>query len=277
MDILTSLHGRQLGLDQNQLLVAPNGLASGTAGIQVVENSHLVLGFTDDFMGDLLSAEWDAKTGSDGAVTTPTINVQKSGVVRMITGAGAGATMAVNGVQLQSSLNYSAPAQYQQIRTAFQTRLKLSAITNIAVFVGFTNQTTSLQIPINGAGGGDTFTNNATDAVGFLFDTTMTTKNWWEVGVSNSVGATGQNTGIAPVAATYDTLRVELETDNSTTGATAYFYRNGVMISGVGVSSAMVNAIRNSQTLTPIVAAFTRSAASANVDIDYIHCSMARQ
>lgn len=277
MDILTSIHGRQLGLDQNQLLVAPNGVSSGTAGVQVVETGHLLVGFTDDFMGDLLSAEWDAKIGSDGNVATPAINVQKSGVVRSTTGAGAGGTMAVNGVQLQSSLNFSAPAQYQQIRTAFQVRVKLSAITNLSVFVGFTNQVASLQMPINGSGVGDAFTNNATDAVGFLFDTVMTTKNWWEVGVANSVGATGQNTGVPPVAATYETLRVELETDNTSTGAQAYFYRNGLMISASGVSSSMANAIRNSQSLTPVISAFTRTAASVNVDVDYIHCSMARQ
>src|SRR5262249_32843902 len=157
-------------------------------------------------------------------------NVQRSGVVRSTTGAGAGATMAVNGVQLQGSLNWLAPAQYIGECTAIECRIKLSAITNIAVFVRFTHQTAALEMSINGAGGGDGLTTTATDAVSFVLDTAMTTKIWWGMGVANDVDSTGQNFGIAPVAATYETLRVEIYSDNTTTGSYAKFYRNGVGI-----------------------------------------------
>lgn len=271
MEILTSLHGNKVGLDANQMLVTPGGMATGAGGSQFALEAPSIVTYTDDFFGDLLSAEWDAKTGSDGGVVTPTINVQQNGVVRLTTGAGATLTMAVNGVQIQGALTLRAPAQYTQVRTCFEARVKLSAITNIAVFLGITDQTSALEMPINGSGTGDGFTTTATDAIGFVFDTAMTTKNWWGMGVANDVDATGLNFGVAPVAATWETLRVDLETDNTTTGSVARFYRNGLQI-----GSALTGGPRNSVGLTPVVAAFTRSAASATVDLDYIHISAAR-
>jgi hypothetical protein len=277
--ILTSLHGRIVGMDNQQRVLALNGFIAGNEGSQRHEASPLVSADWDDFLGDTLDARWDAKTGSDGGVVTPTINVQRSGVVRSTTGAGATTTMAVNGVQLQGSLNWYAPAQFQGECTALECRIKLSAITNIAVFIGFTDQTAALEMPINGSGTADGFTTTATDAVGFVFDTAMTTKNWWGMGVANDVDSTGQNFGVAPVAATFETLRVELYSDNTTTGSYAKFYRNGVPIAAAtpaSNNSALMAGPRNSVGLTPVVAAFTRSAASATVDLDCLHIKQVR-
>lgn len=278
-DLKHSLYGRQFGMDADGRAMALQGYVSGNIGSNRADPSPVVVADWDDFLGDLLDARWDAKTGSDGGVVTPTINVQQGGVVRSTTGAGAGATMAVNGVQLQGTLNWKAPAQFATPHLVFETRIKLSAITNICVFIGITDQTSALEMPINGAGGGDGFTTTATDAVGILFDTAMTTKNWWGMGVANDVDSTGQNFGVAPVIATYETWRIEVASDGTATGSQVTFYRNGNPISPATPASnigALMAGPRNSVSLVPVVAAFTRSAASANVDVDYLHINQIR-
>ena len=45
-------------------------------------------------------------------------------------------------------------------------------------------------------------TTNATDGLGFFFDTSMTDDAWWISGVANDVDAVHQNTTFAPVIAT---------------------------------------------------------------------------
>jgi hypothetical protein len=121
------------------------------------------------------------------------------------------ASMAVSGIQLDRGLAWRA----DQGDLVFETRIKLSAITNIAVFVGFTDQTAALEMPIQSAASADTFTTNATDAIGFMFDTSMATDDWWITGVANDVDATMQDTTFAPVANTYETLRIGVNASGS--------------------------------------------------------------
>jgi hypothetical protein len=148
-----------------------------------------------------------------------------------------------------------------------QARLKLSAITTCYVFVGFTDLAASLEAPIESAASADTLTSNATNAVGFMFDTRMATDNWWLVGVKADTDATHQNTGLAPVADDYATLRVEVATDG-----TATFFYNGVQ-----VGTAMANAITAATDLTPTInVSKTSVAASMTADVDYVHVSMSR-
>ncbi len=211
----------------------------------------------DDFLGEEIDGYlWQSLIGTDTSCRQAVVlSEQLRGFARLTTGAGAGATMAANGVQLNGRLNW----QINQGGLSCEFRLMLSAITSVAVFAGFTDQDSALEIPINGAGGGDTFTNNATDAVGVLFDTTMTTANWWLVGVAGGSGATGQNSAFAPVAATVETWRIEL-----TTAGVATFYRNGSLVASVS-GAATVNV-----PLVPVIATFARSASSRNIDVDFV-------
>ena len=71
---------------------------------------------------------------------------------------------------------------------------------------------------------------------------------------------------VAPVAATYQTLRVEV----STVG-TATFYRDEAV-----VGTAMTDAVAPGALLGPVVAGFSRGAASRNIDVDYLLCEMHR-
>lgn len=216
----------------------------------------------DDFLGDLITDEWNGRVGSDGACVTPTVVALARGFMRMVTGAGAGATMAVNGVQLDSSLQWVA----NQGGLTFQCRIQMSAITNVVVYLGFTDQTAALEMPFTLAAG-DVLTSNATDAVGILFDTGADTDNWWAVGVAADVDATKQNLAVAPVAATAETFRIEI-----TNAGVAKFFRNHQPI-----GSSMTAAVSVGVTLTPVIAAFARAAASRNIEADYVFCEATRE
>lgn len=205
--------------------------------------------------GQDTSSMWsNAFGGTDSSVSGLAIIDGQNGSVRMSTGAGAGATMAVNGLSYMGPLMWKANGG----GLVFEQRIKLSAITNVCVFLGFTDQVSALEMPFTLAAG-DVLTSNATDACGVLFDTGADTDNWWLVGVAADVDATKQNAGVAPVAGTDEIWRIEL----SITGV-ATFYRNGAVI-----GSTMAGAVTPTVFLTHTLNAFTRAAASRDVSYDY--------
>ena len=99
-----------------------------------------------------------------------------------------------------------------------------------------------------------------------LFDTGADDDNWWLVGVAADVDATKQDTTVAPVAGTFETWRIELNSSGA-----ASFYRNNVL-----VGTAMTGAVTPSVLLTPVIAAFARGAASRNVDVDLLNVAQQR-
>lgn len=248
-----SLLGRRLGLDANDRLVSnevpllPGALSPGG-----------IVRLHDHFLGDVLADEWGVAKGSDGACVDFAISAAVGGMVRATTGAGAGASMAANGVQLHAALNWAASSG----NLIFDCRLKLAAITTVAVFVGFTDQIGSLEMPINSAASANTITTNASDAVGLMFDTSMDTDVWWGVGVKADTDATHVSTGIAPTAATWQRLRIEVESNGTA----------GMFIDGKKYCT-VANAVTAATPLTPVIAAFRRAASSTTVDVDYIHVS----
>lgn len=216
-----------------------------------------VMEVRDDFLGDEIDAfKWQSFQGTDASCQQAIAYAdQVNGVIRFTTGADAGATMALNGSQVQGHLNWRA----SNAGLTCEIRLALDAITNVAVYLGFTDQCDSLEMPFTMAAG-DVLTSNATDAVGVLFDTDATTDNWWLVGVAADIDATKQNSALAPVAATFETWRIDV-----TTAGVARFYRNGTLI-GTAMAAAVTAAVK----LTPIIAAFSRGAASRNIDVDEV-------
>lgn len=199
---------------------------------------------------------WSAQfVGSDPNVRGLVNLDGQSGIARMATGADATGTMALNGVSYTGGLNWKANGG----GLVWEGRIALSAITNVCVFIGFTDQNTALEMPFT-LGAGDALTSNASDAVGVLFDTAADTDHWWLVGVKADVDATKQDSGFAPVAGTFETWRIEI----STTGV-ATFYRNGTV---VGVS--MANALTPTISIARTHSAFARTSTSINVDYDYV-------
>lgn len=261
--ILTSLHGRLAGLDSNGKLLCGKGFVSGENGNQRFHGSPSTVELWDDFVGDVIADQWNLLEGTDSATTDAAILAGGiGGVLRMTTG-DAGTGLAADLVQITQALQWQA----SNGGLAIQARLKLSAITNCYAFIGFTDLATTLEAPIISASSANTITTNATDAVGFMFDTNMSTDNWWMVGVATDVDATAQNTGSAPVADTYATFRIEL-----TSGGAATFFYNGIQ-----VGTSMSGALTAAADLTPTIAVGKLSGASSiTLDADYVHVSMNR-
>jgi hypothetical protein len=270
--ILTSLHGKLLGLAPAGILgaargkhrlVIPGGAIYGDHGNQIAMPSPSRVAFFDDFLGDVTLDQYNFLEGTDSATSAELVLAGGIGGVLRITTGDAGSGLAADMAQVTQELQWQA----SNGGLAMQVRLKLSAITTCYVFVGFTDLAATLEGPIISAASADTFTTNATDAVGFMFDTRMSTDTWWLTGVANDVDATMQNTGFAPVADTYETLRVEV----SSTGV-ATFFRNGLP-----VGTAMTGAVTAGADLTPTInVSKTSVAASMTADIDYLAIEMIR-
>ena len=261
--ILTSIHGRRLGLDHKNRLVAPLGLRAGEHGAQTDFATGQTVAIFDDFTDVSLNAtEWGVLKGSDVTALNFVNTAGPSGTAVGTCGANVGVSMATNGVQLSGALAWQAASG----SLVCEARVKLSAILANYLFVGFTNQVAALQAPAIASGVGNGVTFNAADCVGILYDTAALVDNFYLVGQANGVPATVQDAKQAPVAATYATLRTEVEKDGS-----ARFF-----INGLPVGQVMAGAVRANVNLTPVVAAFTRSAVVATVTVDYLNVSSTR-
>jgi len=263
--ILKSIHGRKLGLNHDGQLLCPEGIVLGNNGKQRVLGGPSTVEIWDDFTNQGFNTSlWIATEGTDAATSAAGILAGGIGGVLRLTTGDAGTGYAADAEQVTAN---TLAWQASNGNLCFEARVKLSAITTCYAFLGFTDTVAAaLEQPILSATG-TTFTTNASDAVGFMFDTGMTSDNWWLTGVAANVDATMQDSGFAPVAATYETLRVEL----STTGV-ATFYRNGLQ-----VGTSMAGAVTAATDLTPIFTVSKLSvAASMTMDLDYVHVSMNR-
>lgn len=194
--------------------------------------------------------------GSDDLAIDPAINSQVGGVLRVTAGDGDG-TVAVDGSQVVLAVPFKA----NQGGLSFECRLNITDITLGSVFVGFTDAT-GLEEPFSVSG--TTVTSNASDGVGFVFDTAMTTDEWWAVGVAGDTDATGNGTtSTAPVNATYQTLRVDVDSDGE--GATFY-------IDDVQVATLTANVVTASTNIyfTVFANGDGSNASAHTVDVDYI-------
>lgn len=264
-----SLYGRNLGYDHGRnTLVVPNlrirnlRYPGYNSAFDLPGPSKVVL--FDDFLGDSINTDLYTFTeGTDSATSTAAIvNSAVNGVLRLTTG-DAGTGYAADAEQMTGYRQWKA----NQGNLVFEAKVALSAITTCQVFLGFTDDEATLEIPIDSAGAANTITTTATDAVGFFFDTDMTDDTWWIAGVANNVDATHQNTTFAPVASTYETFRIEVGTDGS-----AVFFRNGLQ-----VGTRMTGAVTPTVALCPVITVSKLSvAASMTMDIDYLHVSADR-
>jgi len=220
-----------------------------------------VVKFFDDFIGGTLGDAWSSRIGTAPSIVAPKILAAgDSGLAAMTSGADGGGTMALNGAQLDmGSRSWRADSG----GLVFTARVRLSEITNVVAFFGFTDQVAALEMPATYTG--TTLTANATDAVGILFDSSATTPNWKLVGIDSGVPATVQDAGIAPVANTWAILEI-----SSTAAGVATFRINDAI-----VGTAMVDAV-GAPMLTPILAIFSRGAATRQLHCDWIEVQQAR-
>jgi hypothetical protein len=266
--ILSSISGKNLGLDHNKTLLCPKGIVSGKHGDQFHAPSPNKVVLFDDFVDNTLAAglldTWLFTEGTDNATSAAAVLAGGIGGVLRLTTGDAGTGLAADTEQMtHNTLQFQA----SNGGLAFQTRIELSAITTCYVFVGFTDTVAAaLEAPIESAAAANTITTNAADAVGFFFDTRMTADTWWAAGVKGNADATHYNTGIAPTAAQYQTLSIEVDSSGN-----AAFFINGV------AAGTVANAVTAATDLTPIITVSKTSvAASMTLDVDYVYAAMDR-
>lgn len=216
-----------------------------------------MVGFFDDFLGDVIADQWLVTAGSDSPAAGALVE-SVYGKCRLTTG-DSNASLAADGIQLTSFLNWKLTNGL-----VFESRLQVSAITNLQLFVGLTDQRAALEMPVTLSG--TTYTTVATDGFGFMFDTAATVDTIRAVGVANDVDAVHVDTGLAYVAATDVTLRIIVDRQQ-----TARFYINGVLVATVA------SCCRPNQPLAVVVCARAAGdTVSKTVDVDYISCAVPR-
>lgn len=214
----------------------------------------------DDFMYQTITeadTPWIFNKGNDAQATDPTIVADaERGVIRLTTGNNSG-TLSDDGSQLVCAV----PVQADSGGLVFEARLKINtAVTAVSVNVGLTDST-SLEEPFTISG--STITANADDAACFVYDTAQTTDQWMACSVdSTTVDEDSDLTGIAPVADTYQTLRIEIEPD----GNTIQFYINGLLVRTLTVAG-----ITPSVNLYATIIANATTTTSKVVDVDYVY------
>lgn len=263
--ILTSLHGRRVGLDELGRLMSPGGFVAGEHGNQVALHSPLRVSYFDDFVGDVIADQYNLLEGTDSATTDAAILAGGIGGVLRLTTGDAGTGIAADHVQVTQALQWQA----SNGNLVFQSRLKLGTITNVWAYVGFTDLATSLEAPATLSA--TTFTTNASDAVGFMFDTTATVDTWRMIGVKADTDAMTDTTSkfatdTAPVADTYATFRIEIDTSGNAT-----FFYNGSQV------GRLANAVTPGADLTPTLNYANLSGTTARtMDVDYLYVAMDR-
>lgn len=215
------------------------------------EPSRIVL--FDDFLGDQLAGPWSGASGADGS--DPAIQAaQPGGIVRMATGGGS-TDMSANLSALTHGLNFQADKGEMIMRA----RVQIDDKSNSYIFVGFTDvlATGTAELPFE-LDASDVLTSTATDATGFLYDTTGSDA-WFVAGVAGDTDAGPTKLDVAPSDDTWVDLEVRVRESGL-----ARFYVDGIH------RADLASAVSTGTPLTPIVAASDDNTGTRNLDCDWI-------
>ena len=243
--------------------LTPTNITGVTATVAEINDLDMSLKyvFTDDFIGtwaigDAGPADWWSTTAGSGANTQVATTVANSlnGEVTLKSSS-ADDTHAANNSAL-TGINLGWKANTGGL--AIEARLKIDAITDVYLMVGFTDTiSTTVECPIFMTAAD--LDSDAADACGVIFDTDATVDMFTVGGVKANTDVTPVVSALAPVAATYITVRVEVSAAGAVTG-----YIDGVSIGSVA------NAITATTALTPTIVIGNRGAAQRIATIDYI-------
>lgn len=231
----------------------------------------------DDFLLSADHSGWNDNTENSG--TAAQLANREDGYLNLATGTTGGNRSQVTGERV-----FRAESGGPLIFEAGV--VPVTAVTLETIFAGWTDVTT-IETPIESAASGDTITTNASDSVGFLYDTQMTTDRWFLVGVDSDVDASGggvvgeggtgyndANIG-TPVADTDQALRLVTFDDGST-----QFYINGIEVwkaTDAGwTNRRLQSSVSPDVNLCPTVAVETRTTAAKSVYVDYLYGAKAR-
>jgi len=171
--------------------------------------------FDETFIGDASEHDWVSTTGANGLTLTHT-------------SVDGGAELLTMGGATDDCGEFYHLAQWSPYHACgMQAKLKISAITNVSVCVGFVDQYENLNdhTAIEMASGALTAATNTEDFCGMVFDTDASSSYWYygasEGGVEGTpVVCPGT---LAPVADTY--FKVRVQTDRS--GNVWFYYASG--------------------------------------------------
>lgn len=219
---------------------------------------HISLGgqvyLYDDFLGAVINPVFGGVTENSGSAAI--VVAQDGGVAGLVTGTSSG-----NRSSLTTGLNHLV----SNGSIVVQWRAKpVSSVADVAYFNGLTD-TVSLEFPIEISG--TTITSNATNAVGFMYDTAATTPTWRAVAVNGDADATPVVIGLngattqLPVAGVYEQFRIEVTPEGDAT----FFYgqeSGDETVQGFQQVAFIANAVATTSLLTPISIVETRTTAA---------------
>jgi hypothetical protein len=245
-------YAKRLNIDGNEVDGSQIGSIDKSAKFTLFEDFYGTWAIGDAGPADT----WSTTAGSGTATeVATTVAGSLNGEVTMKSSTDDGANGANSTTFTSINLGFKANSG----GLAMEVRLKLDAITVVALFVGFTDTiSTTVELPLFLTAAD--IDSDATDACGVGFDTDGTTKQFFHGGVKNGTDTVPVYSGTAPVAATYVTIRVEV----SAAGAVQGF------IDGVPIGVPVANAVTATTALTPMVVVSSRSAAARIMTMDYI-------
>jgi len=204
----------------------------------------------DDFVGDVLSVEWQTADTGSGSSADAVISAGANGEIVLVTGTADNGFSAIS-----RELNFQG-----QLNCVMAARIKVDDIAAVKMEVGFTDAHDDAGAVNTMA----TYATTATDWVGWVFDTDDTAY-WQATGVDSNTEATKIEPSIAPVNDTYETLIVALY------DTTATFYRLDANGYQTYKSAPMTGACTKDVSLTPWVMVQSREASdSKTLTVDYI-------
>ncbi len=228
---------------------------SGTGYIEMLGSHRNRVAFMDDFLGDLLEDGWNQQADTGGTVALATVP-GTSGTVTLTTDGTDDDT-----IMIAHELNWKASQGL-----VFECRLKTDVVTTLGLFVGLTDAKveTSPALPITRQT--TVSVAEATDAVGFVFDTDSTSDTLFGSGVKAGTLIADQGASTAYAAGTYVTLRIEI----STAGAASFY------VDGTQIGATTADAVTTTVALTPYIGHANRGAFAHVTTVDYVYVSGAR-
>ena len=207
--------------------------------------------FVDHFVGKALDTTNDYTSYLD---TTSTVALGASAAATGFVTITSAATDTKTGSLAGNLVLYCA------MNPVVEWRFKIDVITTVAINVGFNDATAEGTGALPFTISGTTVTDTATDGVMFCFDTNQTTDYWYIVNTKNGTqGGTILASTYVPVAATFVTLRIEIDTS----GNASYFY-NGVQV------GYKASAVTTTVALCPYIGIRNNTATAHILDADYL-------
>ncbi len=211
------------------------------------------------YFNDFSMVALDTTNDVNAVGTTATIayNAQNNGAVRLTSHTDSGDT-----AQIRGALSWNAS---KGICTMEARVTQVTALTLRSFFIGWTDDATTEEIPINLATA--TFTGNAANSVGFVFNTAATDGSSIYAAGSKASVTSNDDTDVAIAAVgTWQTFRVDVDIDGN-----AVFSIDGKEV------SRLANAITANTDITWCVCHTTRTTAASSADVDYVYAEGSRE